>query len=214
MTPARQLALPFSAFAPAYARDHFAPPARGPSPLALADAFAGGTARALTVTGPPGSGKTYLGRIALAAVARCDPSEPLFADALERCDDPDLLLTLLEASARGGPRLVLAGRGEPRSWARGLVDLETRLEALPRVALDDPDDSQMQAVLARAFADRQLRAPHSVVAFAAKRLPPRFSALHGFVDAIEEAVAAGPEPMTLALAKRILAGLSVDAATA
>lgn len=214
MTATRQLALPFSAFAPAYARDQFAAPARGPSPVALADAFASGTAPALTVTGPPGSGKTFLGRIALAAAARRDPIDPLLADDLQGCDDADLLLTLLESSKQGGPRLVLVGRGEPRSWARGLADLETRLEALPRVALREPDDGQMAAVLARIFADRQLRAPPAVVAYAARRLPPRFSALHDFIVAVEAAVAAGPEPLTLSLAKRTLAGLSVDAASA
>ena len=206
-TAGRQLAFAFETPAPAGVRAHFVIPAEGASPLALLDASIAGDMPAFAIVGPAGSGKTLLGRIALASLADTG-REALFADNLDRCNEPQLLLDLMEECRTAGTRLVLSGRGEPRDWARGLRDLETRLAAAPRIGLREPDETQALAVLARALSDRQLRVPEPVQRFAQSRLPPRYADLHAFVEALEQEIARTLAPASIVLARKVLAALS------
>lgn len=191
-------------------RSAIIPPADGPSPLALIDAFVAGGAPVLLIVGPPGSGKTLLGRVALAALQADSPNHPIFADDVDRLDDPAALLEGVVRHVDRGDRLILAGRGEPRAWAHGLKDLETRLASWPRITLAEPDESQLVAVLARMFADRQMRVDDAVLRLATKRLPPRFAALQAFVLALEQEIARSLAPLTGTLARKILSNLSAQ----
>lgn len=209
MIPGRQLALQFAAPEPLYRRENFVPPAEGQSPLDLLDGFLSSEAPSLVITGPAGSGKTFLGRIGLQSLTRAGQApNGVLADGLHRCDDPKLLLELVESSKQSGLRVLLAGEGEPRSWAGGLRDLETRLGAAPRITLAEPDDWQLRAVLIRSFLDRQLRVPEVVIDFASIRLKPTFGAVKAFVDAACEEMAAAAQPVNLALARKVVARLS------
>lgn len=207
-TAGRQLALQFAAPEPHYRRENFTPPAEGVSPLDLLDAFLRSPAPLLAISGPSGSGKTFLGRIALQRLTG-DREEPsgVFADALHLCEEPALLLDLIESARESGLRVLLAGEGEPREWARGLRDLETRLAAAPRITLAAPDEAQLRAVLRRSFLDRQLRVPEAVINFAAERLPPTYEAIRAFVEAATEELAVTAQPINLALARRLAARL-------
>lgn len=188
-------------------RSVFVPPATGASPLALIDAFVAGGAPTLVIAGPPGCGKSLLGRIALSAL-QAKEDRAIFADDVHTINDPAALLEGVAEHVDRGGRMILAGRGEPAAWARGLKDLETRLASWPRVALAEPDESQVAAVLARMFADRQMRVDDAVVRLAAARLPPRFAALQGFVQALEQEIALSLAPATGPLARKVLADLS------
>ena len=221
LAASRQLALQFEAPEPLYRRENFVPPALGVSPLALLDAFLASGSSTLAISGPAGSGKTFLGRIALQALAPEAGGSPgegarapggdsrgVFADRLHLGDDPALLLELMESARQPGLRVILAGEGEPRAWAHGLRDLETRLGAALRISLAEPDDGQLRAVLLRSFLDRQLRVPAAVLDFAAVRLAPTYGAVRDFVDAAFEELAATGQPINLALARRVLSRLS------
>lgn len=208
VTTGRQLSLQFDAPEPIYRRENFVPPAEGVSPLTLLDAFLASSSPALAITGPAGAGKTFLGRIALQVLSR-GQTEPtaVFADALHLCDDPSLLMELIENARQTGLRVMLAGEGDPRGWARGLRDLETRLGAAPRITLTDPDDWQLRAALRRSFLDRQLRVPDAVIDYAAERLAPTYGAVRAFVGAALDELAAHASPINLALARKVVSRL-------
>lgn len=188
------------------------PPLDGVSPLDLLDAFLASRAPALAITGVSGAGKTFLGRIALQCLdfGGVGAAEPLgvFADNLHLCDEPRQLLEMIESAAQSGLRTILAGEGDPRDWAQGLRDLETRLNAAPRITLGDPDESQLRAVLRRSFLDRQLRVPDSVIDFAAVRVPPTFAGIRVFVDSALNELSESAQPINLALARKIISRLS------
>jgi chromosomal replication initiation ATPase DnaA len=86
--------------------------------------------------------------------------------------------------------------------------LETRLEAMPRIALEEPDEALLKAVIVRLFERRQWRAQAEVAAFAAPRISRTFAAARAFVDAAgAEAIASGRQ-ITIPLARKVLESLS------
>ena len=189
--------------------------------LATIDAWRESGEFALAICGAPSAGKTHLASIlagemdgdhvAVAEDGGIDVvmGERLFVvDELERLSRPGLLLEAMERARNSKGRIVLVGRGRPTDWAGGLRDLETRLDATPRVDVSPPDEELLQAVILKLFADRQLSVPDRVAAYAAPRLRRRLSAANAFVAAMDKASIAAQAPAGVPLARTVLAGLS------
>ena len=81
-----------------------------------------------------------------------------------------------------------------------------------RASLDEPDEALMRAVMKKAFADRALRVPPSVVDYAAPRLARTFAAARGFVNQAEARLKEGGGDINLELARKVLSDLSEDGA--
>jgi chromosomal replication initiation ATPase DnaA len=214
-----QLGLDLTVRRPDYRRSNFVVTAANASALQLALAFLESNEPALAVTGPPGSGKSHLLHIlaetdggggivdAAALPGPGDDQGALILIDNAHVADPKTLLALLEYARARGRKIALAGAGAPRSWAHGLRDLETRMEAMARVSLDEPDEDLLRAVIVRRFGERQWRAAEGVAAYAAPRIPRTFAAAERFVAAVgAEAIAAG-KPITLGLARKIVENL-------
>ena len=161
----------------------------------------------LALCGSKGAGKTHLLHAVLGAgrivytVGEAFTSVTDGVLALNNCEgagDPLEFLRLIELRKEQGAPTVFAGEGRPRTWAKGLNDLETRLEAMPRAELGDPDEPLLAAVLAQHFTSRRLRIPEDFAAFVAPRIPRTFAAA---------AAAHLGEPINLALAKRTIENL-------
>ena len=216
----RQLTLDIAARRPRYGRLDFEVGVSNRAAIAAVDAFAASAEPALAICGPAGSGKTHLANILAAenGAAVLDArdmdiissaSGPLIVvDDTDACSDPRALLVLVEARRTNGAKLALAGRGRPAAWARGLKDLATRLEAMTRASLDEPDEALMRAVIAHRFRERQWRAGARVAAYAAPRLPRTFAAAAAFVDAVGAAAIAASTPISVTVARKVLAELS------
>lgn len=187
--------------------------------VAVVDAFMASSEPALAICGPAGSGKSHLAAILAAengvapypavdleAVAS-SKAALVVLDRAERAGDPAALLALVEGRRSRGLKLVLAGRGRPRDWANGLKDLETRLEAMARARLDEPDEALLKVVLARGFEDRQWRFDPKVIDYAAPRIPRTFAAAQAFVEAAGEAAIAGEKRISLTVARKVIANL-------
>ncbi|MBB5519593.1 hypothetical protein [Amphiplicatus metriothermophilus] len=214
-----QLALDFPSAPPRYRRADFIAAGAAASALAAADGFAASSEPALAICGPAGAGKTHLAHILAEALGRpvvaladavgrpFAPGARLIADDADRGADPGEFLALVEAVRERGGRLVLAGRGDPRDWAGGLRDLETRLAAMARIVMPEPDEALLRAVMLKAFEDRQLRVSPGVVDYAAPRLPRTYAAARAFVEAAEEELKAAGRPINLGLARRAIARL-------
>ena len=186
------------------------------------DSFMTSGEPALAICGPAGSGKSHLAHILAAdngAAVRLgadldaafdDDRLLVVIDDVGTAPDPKRLFALIEERRAKGLRLALAGRGRPADWAQGLKDLVTRLEAMLRVSLDEPDEELMRAVIDQRFRDRQWRAAPKVSAYAAPRLPRTFAAAGAFVEAVGAAAIAEGTPINLALARKVIDNLSVS----
>jgi len=205
---------------PALGRDDFLVAPANEAAVAWLDRWPNWPAPALVLTGPAGSGKTHLAQV-FAARSGALALEDLLAAPL-----PDLvgaaravilenamaapeetLLHLYNLLAERGGHLLLPAREPPARWGIALPDLRSRLLAAPVAALQPPDDSLLAAVLVKLFADRQLPVGAEVLAYLVPRLERSFDAAARIVAALDRAALAAHRPVTVPLAREVLAAL-------
>lgn len=178
---------------------------------------------ALLVHGPTGAGKTHLAHLwrdyasaELLDGARLTPAAvaDIFEKGLPRIaiDDADgapeaALLHVFNACIEAGGSLLLTARGAPGTWRPALADLGSRLRAAPAVAIDLPDDRLLGAVLAKHFADRQVRVLPEVIAYLVRRMERSLAAAGDIAAALDRAALIRNGPITIPLAGEVLAGL-------
>jgi len=205
------LGLPHSA--PRYDRESFSLSDANTPAWRCMEAWRDSNEPALVICGPPGSGKTHLahittamlgGEVANASTGPQNATAPCVAFDELPDGDPKSLLSHIEELTNAGVRLVLAGRGHPAEWAEGLKDLRTRIEAMPRATLGEPDEALIRQVIAKAFRDRQILVDEKVINYAVPRLPRTFSAAQAFVAQADEAAFAKQRKVSMPLVQKII----------
>lgn len=180
-------------------------------------------APALCLYGPAGSGKTHLGRIwmeraqarRVKATALVDADLPALAaagavvadDAADVADSAaaqEALLHLYNMLKEVGGWLLLSAEAPPSRWGLSLPDLRSRLLAAPAVAIAQPDDQLLAAVLVKLFADRQIKIGAEAVDFLLLRMERSFDAARRLVDRIDREALARRRPATLPLIRQLL----------
>ena len=178
-------------------------------------------APALAIYGPPGCGKTHLVHVwqarsgapvlAPGAIAGRAPAEVLGGGRCAAVDGVDeavpderAFLHLYNVAAERGGHLLLTGRAPPARWPIALADLRSRLNAALAVAVGEPDDALLGAVLAKLFTDRQLRVGDGVVTFLLARMERSFDAARRVVAALDAAALAARRDITVPLARQVL----------
>ena len=220
---ASQIPLSFAAQPPKYDRQDFIIGDANKNALAIADSWIASNEIRLAICGPEGAGKTHLATIVLSAFepdamritgdALSDIPENvkcLLIDNVHLVRERKRLFLIIEDCRASKVRLVLSGRGQPSEWAHELKDLQTRMEAMPRIDLSEPDEELLRAVIQKLFLDRQLRVDPAVSAYAAPRLPRTFAAAQGFVAACDALAAEKRSAITKVLAGNVINNLSVD----
>ncbi len=166
----------------------------------------------LALIGPRGSGKSRLaaewaervGAVPVhgAEASLLDPLEvegrPILLDRAPDADD-ETLFHLINLARSGGGALLLVARSAPSSWETALPDLRSRLDAVPVVAVEAPDDVVLAEMLEAEFARRSIAPPPDLIPWLLNRIE-RSS------DAVEAAVArldAEPGAVNRAAARRI-----------
>ena len=81
-----------------------------------------------------------------------------------------------------------------------MLDLTSRLRALPVVTLSPPDDALLRAVIVKLFADRQLAVEEGLIGYLASRIERSFAAARAAVDALDREALRLKRPVTRALA--------------
>ncbi len=174
----------------------------------------------VVVHGPKGSGKTHLAHV-FAQRTRAQfippsrignaPADQLLAgghawviDGLEQVKSEDALAQLINHARARGDYVLMSANCPPSQLPFKLKDLTSRLTALPEVALGEPDDALLMGVLAKAFADRQLRVGLDVLQYAVTRLERSFEAAQRFAQQVDEASLASGRGVTLPLIRSVL----------
>jgi chromosomal replication initiation ATPase DnaA len=210
-----QLPLPLPQLPPCYDREAFLIAPSNESAWRAAEAWLASDDPSLIICGPSGAGKTHLAAIIAegrgvftdwrAPATQSEYDIVVFDDLPP--SDPRAFMTTVEDLASSGKRSVLVGRDNPGDWSQDLKDLRTRLEAIPRAVMSEPDEALLRAVMSKAFSDRQINVGHAVIEYAAPRLPRLFAAVHGFVALADEIAARRKRPVTISLAREILNSL-------
>jgi chromosomal replication initiation ATPase DnaA len=178
----------------------------------------------MVLTGPAGAGKTHLLHIWAAANAaeRPDPrnlSEN--TDALLRRTQPFALAIDNAARIAGTPneealfhllnhmsalrgQVLLTARAPVRDWGLQLADLQSRLQAAAHVALREPDEALLAAVLVKLFNDRQLRVQPDLIDYLLSRMERSLAAAGAVVSDLDRAALRLKRPVTRALAQEVL----------
>lgn len=192
--------------------------------VAMVDRWPDWPGPALALAGPDGCGKTHLvhvwrersgaGALPAAAIAGRDPYAllgdrlALAVEDVDRGADETALFHLHNVAAERRGFLLLTGRELPARWPVILPDLRSRLAAMPVVAIAAPDDRLLAGVLGKQFADRQVKVGAEVIEYLVARMERSFTALRTLVEALDRAALADARPITVPLARTILARLT------
>ena len=214
-----QLALSLPKGAPRFDRESYFISDANEAAWRCAKAWWASNEPALAICGPSGSGKTHLLHIVATAIDGVVAKTTFWPEneTLPACiafddlptGDPKRFLAHLEDLTSAGVRLILAGNGPPAEWAEGLKGLRTRVEAMPRATLQEPDEALMRTVIAKSFRDRQVAVDQRVVDYAAPRLSRTFAAAQAFVTLADELALKKKQKITTTLAQKIINDLSV-----
>lgn len=151
------------------------------------------------LSGPAGSGKSHLAaiwqerakaiRIAPAGlggiVQSAPPQQALIEDLDGSAFDEPALFHLINALQQSGGLLLITSRLRPRDWRISLADLRSRLTSAMSVAIDEPNDTLLAAVIAKLFADRQVDVDASVISFLVNRMERSLAAAVDIVDRLD-----------------------------
>lgn len=173
----------------------------------------------LALHGPAGCGKSHLaalwaervGAVALhgAEAALIDPLElegrPILLDRAPDTDDETLFHLFNLARAPGGA-LLLVGRSAPTFWDCALPDLRSRLDATPTVAVEEPDDAVLAAILRARFAEHSITPADDLIAWLLRRIDRSAQAAADVVARLN----ADPRPVTRATAREVLEATTDD----
>ena len=176
----------------------------------------------LVVHGPAGCGKTHLAEVFRAkALAKLVEPEVLSgekfpeiaagegwliddAEAVISCQTEEPILHLYNAVKEASGTLLLTGYSPPSRWTVKLPDLRSRLNSASSVSIGAPDDSVINAVLVKMFADRQVAVDPDVIDFAILRMERTFSAARNLVARADALALAERRRITVPLIRRIL----------
>lgn len=135
---------------------------------------------ATILTGPRKSGRSFLGRIFAARAGAT------LIDDAERVEEEAIFHAWNRAQADHRPLLIIAD-APPPTWRIALPDLASRLAATPQVAILEPDDALMTALIERLLAARGLPVAPGVAQWIADRIERSYIGIHRAVDALDSA---------------------------
>jgi len=207
---------------PHLGRDDFLVTPANAIALAMIEGWQGWSTRKLLLIGPEGAGKTHLAQIwAQSASATVLPASELATADIPTLSATSLAIedvdhiagdTMAETAlfhlhnlllAEGG-WLLLTGCGAPKNWPIALPDLKSRIDGTAAVALEPPDDALLAAVLAKLFADRQLKPKPDVIPYLVTRMDRTFDAARVLVARLDAASLAEKRAISRQLARHVL----------
>jgi chromosomal replication initiation ATPase DnaA len=180
----------------------------------------------LALTGPGGSGKTHLAHVfsdgSDATIIHAEDlvdgltndevttlsSGPLVIDSVPKIAGnriaEEAIFHLHNLTLANGYRLLMTGRPAPRHWGLELPDLQSRAQGTHHIALEQPDDSLLAAVMAKLFADRQVVPRADVIPYLVANMPRSFEDAANIVSDLDRVSLSEKRSLTRPLAVRLL----------
>ncbi len=188
----------------------------------LIDRWPDWPSRVVMLVGDAGSGKSHLASIwAANAGARSTTARSLTADAVPGAlatgalviedlapseIDERALFHLLNLARQEEADVLMTARTQPAGWSLQLPDLQSRLRAVPVVALAPPDDGLLRALIVKLCLDRQLSVDEALVNYVASRIERSFAAARTAVELLDAEALRLRRPVTRALAVELFRG--------
>ena len=223
MTSAKQIPLSLEN-RPALEREHFLVAPCNAVAVGWIDSWPDWQVTLLSLVGASGSGKSHLAQVwrARSGAVSLDPAigdaaaltEALDSGKAAVVEDAERLAGN-PAGERGlfhlhnllrerGGHLLLTSRSYPARWPVVLPDLRSRLESGAVAALSEPDDHLMRALLAKLFADRQLRPGVGVIDYLLTRMERSYDAASRTVARLDARALAERRELRLPLVRSVL----------
>ena len=172
------------------------------------------------IHGPTGSGKTHLSHLFTARTGATfidptrigrSPADQVLTgnhcwvlDGLDEVTDEAALAQLINHARARGDYLLFTARQPAESREYERADLASRLKALPSVAIEAPDDALLTGVLAKSFADLQLRIAPDVLNYAVTQLERSYTAIARFAAAMDHLSLTRGRAITIPLVREAL----------
>ncbi len=190
--------------------------------VGLIDRWPDWPGRVIMLVGAAGSGKSHLASIwAASAGARSTTARSLTADVVPGAlatgalviedlapseIDERALFHLLNLARQDEADVLMTARTQPSGWSLQLSDLQSRLRAVPVVALAPPDDNLLRALIVKLCVDRQLSIDETLVTYIASRIERSFAAARAAVELLDAEALRLRRPVTRALAAELFRG--------
>ena len=190
--------------APVLTFDTFIPAPSNHGALDTLMAWPAWPAPALLLLGPEGSGKTHLGEAWLSR------SRGVFIDDAHTREDGQLFGFINRALRGEIPGLLLASRVAPNDWGVQLPDLRSRLSAMPKLQLGEPDDASLRPIARALFERRGRVVGEDVLDFLMRHAPRDVPDLRATIVELDDAARAENRDVTKAfVAKRLRENLDL-----
>lgn len=215
-----QLVMPF-ATAPSYHAADFIAGVANAQALAWVERWPDWPYSIMLLHGPAGSGKTHLSHVfaSQASAGFIDPkrvgtvpadqiltgNHSWVLDGLAEVTDEAALAQLINHARTRGDYLLMTAPMSAHEYPFILPDLASRMKALPTMELGAPDDALLSGVLAKSFADLQLRIAPEVMAYAINQLERSYQAVQHFAVTIDHLSLTRGRAITIPLVKEALA---------
>lgn len=175
--------------------------------------------RRMALIGPEGAGKSHLSHIwawqmdahictgdTLASTLETLPSGvPLVVEAMDGTLPEQALFHAINRASEGDiSALLLTARTPPTQWTAYLPDLVSRLRATPQVALAEPDDEMLTALMQKHLQDRRAPVKDGVIEYLLPRMERSVSAARAIVERMDKRALVKQTPITRAIARETL----------
>lgn len=201
-------------------RDNFLEGPSNETALALIDSWPDWPNRIMLLIGPEGAGKSHLAAIwaeqagarAISAHSLTDTTVPdtlvtgalVIEDLVPGTFDERALFHLMNMAREDEAYVLITARLAPANFAIQLRDLNSRLRAVPVVAVTAPDDQLFRALIVKLCTDRQMSVDEPLVSYLATRIERSVAAARQVVAQLDAESLRLRRPVTRALAAEVL----------
>ncbi|KCZ51648.1 hypothetical protein HY2_01460 [Hyphomonas pacifica] len=125
-------------------------------------------------------------------------------DDADQVKKMDRLLTLINMISANAGRVLLTSRRSPGQWQTSSADLKSRLNALPVIEIDDPDEPMLKVRLEMAARKHFLKLDPEVVKYLVPRLDLSYEAIETFAEKLSERITLTGRAPSVPLAREVL----------